>query len=178
MASELVWDLRTADRREVRGASVKLTPSDRVLGYESRPSITVLPAPVYVPLEVREDQDGGAYLHLEVQVPATDDPAFTPQGWAWRVELVNVPAAPRPFYCLAPEGEQVDLGQVVPVEDVDGTLVTRGADGRGIDSIRTEGTTLRIVLTDGTELTVPAPAPAVQAVEVAPGVYRLGGQSG
>ena len=176
---ELFWALRAGDVRQVVGAYLKITPSARVHGGDPAAPVTVLPVPMYVPLLTEQAVDGTWQLVLRATVAATDDPAYTPQGWVWQAELLNVPGAPRPFYFEAPRGARVDLGEVVPVPDPEGNLVTRGPEGRGIASVATVPEGWRITYTDGTAGTVPAPAASTPGtpvgVEVEPGVYELTG---
>lgn len=174
---ELTWRLRTADGRQITGAYLKLTPSARLHGGDPTAPVTVLPAPLFIPLDTVQSNGGDWHLALAATVAATDDPAYTPRGWVWHAELVGVPAAPRPFYFEAPAGPAVDLGEVVPVPDSDGNLVTRGPEGRGIQDMENTAEGWRIIFTDGTDQTVPWPAAAQPpvGVEVAPGVYELTG---
>lgn len=95
MRSSFVWRLARHDGRPVE-AQVWLRPTAALVGGE--PVVTVLPKPVH-----RRVRDGV----LDVEVVATDDPAYQPEGWVWEVstDLRGIPD----FHVEAPAGETVDL---------------------------------------------------------------------
>ena len=95
MRSSFVWRLARHDGRPVE-AQVWLRPTAALVGGE--PVVTVLPKPVH-----RRVRDGV----LDVEVVATDDPAYQPDGWVWEVstDLRGIPD----FHVEAPAGETVDL---------------------------------------------------------------------
>ena len=95
MRSSFVWRLARHDGRPVE-AQVWLRPTAALVGGE--PVVTVLPDPVH-----RHVRDGV----LDVEVVATDDPAYQPEGWVWEVstDLRGIPD----FHVEAPAGETVDL---------------------------------------------------------------------
>lgn len=95
MRSSFVWRLARHDGRPVE-AQVWLRPTAALVGGE--PVVTVLPKPVH-----RRVRDGV----LDVEVVATDDPAYQPEGWVWEVST-NLRGIPD-FHVEAPAGETVDL---------------------------------------------------------------------
>lgn len=119
MNSQLVWHVETSLGTPLRSGMVRLSPSGPLRRSEGDHTVTVLPDPVY-----------GHVVNgvMTQEVAATDDPRYSPEGWAWRVDLVGS-AHMEPFYIYAPEGQTVDVGKARPVPTPDGTYVTEGRDG-------------------------------------------------
>jgi hypothetical protein len=97
--------------------------------------VTILPAPVEVPLDV----DG--YLRAfagtdgaGVRLVATDDPDNNPVGWTWRVDFrltdqAGTPVSLPSFSFSLPSSTTVDLTVATPVPDANGTFYLVGPTG-------------------------------------------------
>lgn len=133
MTSQLVWHVETSLGTPLRSGMVRLSPSGPLRRSEGDHTVTVLPDPVY-----------GHVVNgvMTQEVAATDDPQYSPEGWAWRVDLVGS-AHVEPFYIYAPEGQTVDVGKARPVPTPDGTYVTEGRDGH-TPAIEWDGTALSV----------------------------------
>lgn len=73
---------------------------------------------VMIPSYVRAvvDAETGEFT---CEVPASDDPAWTPEGWTWRV-VVNTPTFKDDFLTVVPYdavGGEIDFSALVPAED-------------------------------------------------------------
>lgn len=96
------------------------TPAQGFITF--RPSVRVRSAAdslLVVPSEVRVRLDAVGYL--EVDLPATDDPNTTPNGWVYHVHESVTSADKEPYSISVPLGADLDLTGAVPVETVDPT---------------------------------------------------------
>ena len=148
MRSSFVWRLARHDGRPVE-AQVWLRPTAALVGGE--PVVTVLPKPVH-----RRVRDGV----LDVEVVATDDPAYQPEGWVWEVstDLRGIPD----FHVEAPAGETVDLStaqRLAPPAAMGPMEGPRGPAGVGVASISQPAPgSMVVTLSDGSAATLVLPA--------------------
>jgi len=98
---------------------------------------------ILVPLTFEADFDAEGWLTplfdtsetASIKLPATDSEIYNPTGFTWRVDFnirdaatgnaIKIPS----FSIEVPEGETVDLADVIPVASAEGTIIIQGPPG-------------------------------------------------
>lgn len=115
------------------GGTVTFTPSPKVI-LDADSKIVVVPTPITKTLS-----GSGS---ISAVLIATDDPDLNPNGWTYTVsESLSYSGNSwnNSYSIEAPQGQTIDLAQVMPVSDFTGVPIYRGTPGGGSGGTGTSG---------------------------------------